>query len=226
MRDNKLTGLLSDLLVPPICPICGTATDGKLCSDCQSELTIFEGDICQRCGRPFSYGFDKRKISNRICILCKDKTLYFKQARSFSIYEGKLKKLVIKYRAKGYRVIEDIMAEMLLEAYKKHYKGQDIDCIDTHMAWMNGVAKSFSKKSLTPFACNIKRLKKGTNGAGSRYPYKLRDCLSVRDKKVLLLGDRLMSGKAINSVSLLLKKAAAESVSVLTVAMPKDRIWL
>jgi predicted amidophosphoribosyltransferase len=235
LEEKDLTGLLGDLINPPMCPVCGTVSGFDLCDNCKQDLKIFDGGICNRCGRPVFLGFDKTRLSNRICILCKDKGLYFLKARSYSLYSKGMAKLIKKYRSNGYKVIEKIITDMLFEAYKRYYADDRIDLLDTHRPGMYSILDTLSKRLSVPFARNIIKTSRSKNNINRPEQdgeisleglYKVKDTLKTWSRKVLLIDYAALSGKTLNSLSFLLKKAGAESISVLTVATAQDRKWL
>ena len=234
MEGKDLKGLLGDLINPPICPVCGTASAPGLCDDCKNDLKMYDGDVCDRCGKPVFSGFDKTGLSNRICILCKDRELYFIKARSHSVYGPRIASLVNKYRSRGYSLIEKILMDMLFEAYKKYYADDSIDYLDTHIPGMYPILDALSKRVSVRFGKNIIKTSSAREDDGQLQGrettleglYKIKDTLKTWSRKILLVDYFTLNGKALNSLSLLLKKAGAESVSVLTVATTADRKWL
>jgi len=128
----NLFELVKDILLPPLCVVCGKINPDYLCSECDLKIKIFGGAVCDRCGKPlnmdesgeFNHGF-------KFCSLCNNENYYFYKARSYCIYEGAAAKIIHKYKYKGYEYISKILAQFLEKAYKNYYSNEEIDFIDT-----------------------------------------------------------------------------------------------
>ncbi len=252
----NISGFLKDIILPPVCVLCGRLSESPLCDICNSEINFFGSDICSRCGKPFGYGpsenlmdasgfkekFDKNITSDNICSLCKNEGYNFYMARSFSLYKGKLAELISVYKYKKYYYLKEVLAGFLERAYKFYYGIEKIDHIDTvpdHLMaemqstgnaalnHMQQLAQVFAEKIRIPFADNILKIKKTQrqqlldreqrmmNQAGA---FKVKDCLKVVDKNVLVIDDVFTTGSTLNQISSTLKNAGAQRIYLLTLA--------
>ncbi len=244
----NISEFLKDLILPPVCVICGSLSPLPLCSLCAGAISFFGNHVCLQCGKPFKSdmpgndGFDKNISSSKICDLCKNEDYHFYKARSFSLYEGKLAELIRKYKYKKYYYLNDILAGFLERAYKLYYSWEKLDYVDTVPNYntyrgfdelrglpnhMQILAKRFSEKIRIPFADNILKIRKTQQQQmldrnhriiNQADAFKVKDCLKVHGKNFLILDDVWTTGSTLNEISITLKKAGAGRICLLTLA--------
>jgi ComF family protein len=81
-------------IYPRICPICNEITEEKqgICFDCIAKLTLVDGSLCLKCGKPMEH-------YSEICDDCtKGKLLYFEKNIPIFIYEPILKKVIYGFK--------------------------------------------------------------------------------------------------------------------------------
>jgi len=128
----NLLELAKDVILPPLCTVCGKISPDYLCSECNSNIKVFGMSVCNRCGRPLNIERPKDlKRSTEFCSLCKNEQYYFFKARSYCSYEGGTAKIIHKYKYNGYIYLGKILSGFLKRAYEDYYSGEEIDFIDT-----------------------------------------------------------------------------------------------
>jgi len=128
----NLLELAKDVILPPLCTVCGKISPDYLCSECNSNIKVFGLSVCTHCGRPLKIENSKDlKFSSEFCSLCKNEQYYFFRARSYCSYEGGAAKIIHKYKYNGYTYLGKILSGFLKRAYEYYYSKEEIDFIDT-----------------------------------------------------------------------------------------------
>jgi len=186
MQANfNISGFLKDIILPPVCVLCGRLSRSPLCDMCNNRISFLGSNVCTRCGKPFGdmqpvtgknfCAFDKNITSVNICNLCEIEEYHFYAARSFSLYKDSMAELISLFKYKKYYYLKEILAGFLKQAYQAYYKNEKIDYIDTvpdynvtdkstgdyhELNHMQVLAQSFSQKIKIQFADNILKIKK------------------------------------------------------------------
>lgn len=88
-----------DLLLPKSCFACtcvlpeGREDPLGLCSDCQRDLLLLDGECCRRCAAPVVVVGDDKALP---CHRCRDLRLHFDEALAAGEYEGLLRHLTLR----------------------------------------------------------------------------------------------------------------------------------
>ncbi len=237
MAETNLIEFFKDIIFPPICSVCGKLEPAFLCDECRSKIIVIDKNTCYHCGRPF---IDKKNFDIKICALCKNDNYFFYKSRSFSFYKEPVVKIIQKYKYKKYYFLGRILADFLKQAYYKYFKSERIDYIDTVPEYtdlrieglysknhMQAVAEELSKLINIPFINNMVKIKRtlrqqkldyyqrNTNIKGA---FKVKNCLLVSGKNLLLIDDVWTTGSTLNELSHVLKKAYAGKIYLLTIA--------
>jgi len=253
MQANfNISGFLKDIILPPVCVLCGRLSPAPLCGSCSCRISFLGRNVCSRCGKPLDNMppvtgktfavFDKNITSVNICNLCKIEEYHFYAARSFSLYKDTIAELISLFKYRKYYYLKEILAGFLKQAYQAYYKNEKIDFLDTVPDYnmtdkstddyhesnhMQVLAQSFAQKINIQFADNILKIKKTqrqqllgrnqriTNIEGA---FKVRDCLKVAGKNILLVDDVFTTGSTLNGISVTLKNAGAKRIYLLTLA--------
>ena len=77
-----MLGSLLDIVLPPLCPLCGAMSTREFCTDCFKGITPIEEPLCITCGIPFN---DKTP-GDRPCGDCLKRKRSFDSARSALVY--------------------------------------------------------------------------------------------------------------------------------------------
>src|SRR6266481_2689532 len=90
---DSLAGAVASVLFPSGCRICEallTRADRlPVCDACLKSFRELPGEICERCGQPWTEGGDVDGDES-ICRECRERGFAFDAARSFGIYDGAL----------------------------------------------------------------------------------------------------------------------------------------
>ncbi|MBN1298654.1 MAG: ComF family protein [Actinobacteria bacterium] len=212
----------------------------NICQRCGTPASA--GDIFQT----GNYGTkDQQKIS---CSLCRLEDFSFYMARSFAIYSKEIACIIHKYKYRQLYFLSDILLYFLMTAYEYYYSGQKIELIETVPAiykntftggslpetetendsgHMRLLAAKLSSCLKIPFGDDIIKIKKTSRQQGLgrtqrklniRNSFKVKNCIKVNGKNILLLDDVWTTGSTLNEISRQLKNAGAEKIYVLTVA--------
>ncbi|MCL5069897.1 MAG: hypothetical protein M1308_03250 [Actinobacteria bacterium] len=133
-----------------------------------------------------------------------------------------------------------LLAEFLKKAYEKHFSGEKIDFIDTvpnyavggqysqyYKSHMQILAEELSKIIRIPFLNNIIKIRNTSKQQKLDYylrknnlnnAFKVRNCLLLCDKNILLIDDVWTTGSTLNEISSILKKSKANKIYLLTLA--------
>ncbi len=184
---------------------------------------------------------DKKKAG---CPVCRDSEYSFYRLRSFGIYSGILKELIIKFKYRKIYTLAPVLTGFLKKAYLENYFSETIDYVDTVPDFvdfrsaasdsasqaqnhMQILVKMFSKETGIPYGDNIikikKTLKQHNLGLYERKVnlegvFKAQSVLSACKKNILLIDDVWTTGNTLNGISQALKKCGAKNIYLLTIA--------
>jgi competence protein ComFC len=223
-NNRNLTDIFKDIIIPPICAVCGKISFGSLCGECMSEIKEIKNKICRYCGRPLSLD----DSSGRRCSYCRDKNYKFYRHRSFAVYKGKIKKIIAKYKYSRINALKGIIIAFLAKTYTENYKYERIDYIDTVPGeHMEVLCRGLSKSIRIPFAGNILRVREVLKQQGLdsvqrksniKGAFKVKNCLFAWRKNMMLVDDVWTTGSTLNEIAGVLKKSGADKIYLLTFA--------
>ncbi len=216
--ENNLIKAAKDIILPPVCPICGNINTKLICSDCKSKIKKLI-DVCDFCGAP--------KNSEK-CLYCRDKNFYFYRLRSYCVYGGAIKKILYKYKQQKNYNLKKVLAGFLEELYIKNFSSGNISYIEgipgNHIEY---ICSELETKLNIPYSNNLKKIRAtkkqkeldfSARSFNLEDSFKLKDCLKVHGKNVLLIDDIFTTGSTLNQASKVLKDAGANKIFALTVA--------
>ncbi|HEY4663276.1 MAG TPA: double zinc ribbon domain-containing protein [Candidatus Humimicrobiaceae bacterium] len=219
--------ILKDIFVPPLCTVCGKAGPELLCRQCMSKINEIGDKVCNYCGRPLSRIDPERKM----CSFCKNEDFNFYRHRSFTTYEGEIRKIIRKYKYKKIYDLKEVITGFLERAYFRNYKDEKIDYMDTVPGeHMEILCRSLSGLIKIPFAGNILSIKKIIKQQGLDYmqrksnieeAFKVKNCMLSYGKNILLVDDVWTTGSTLVEISGILKRAGADRIYLLTIARGK-----
>lgn len=224
MKDSSIIDFFKDILIPPLCSVCGKVDPGLLCQQCRSSIAEIGSKICNYCGQPLPV--NPPNMSG--CTFCKDENYSFFRHRSFALYKSGTKELIRKYKFKKIYGLKAIFAGFLKNTYNKYYKYEKIDYIDTVPGeHMKILCQALSKLIKIPFIDNVLRIRKTLKQRELDYfqrnsniegAFKVKDCLSISGKSLLLVDDVWTTGNTLSEMSRILKNSGAFKVYMLTLA--------
>ena len=162
------------------------------------------------------------------CTFCKNESYSFFRHRSFTFYSSGTKKIIRKYKYKKIYGLKSILADFLKNTYNKYYKYEKIDYMDTVPGeHMKILCQALSRLIGIPFIDNIGRIRRTFKQRELDYfqrksnieeAFKVKDCLSISGKSLLLVDDVWTTGSTLSEVSRILKDSGALKVYLLTLA--------
>ncbi len=229
MLDKSITDFFKDIIVPPVCCVCGRISPDYLCSQCSSEiLPLSNARCCKYCGRPLSDAGQVTAGTEDTCSSCRSGEYNFTAHRSFTLYRKNMKKIIIKFKYKKIYNLKNILAEFLYGVYKEFFSTEGIDYVDTVPGEHTVVlTEYFARKYRIPFIQNILRIKKTERqeklGMNERKInildcFKLRDCLAYRNKSILLIDDVWTTGSTLKEICRIISRAGSKKIFILTLA--------
>lgn len=173
---------------------------------------------------------------NESCPACRECGYNFYRLRSFGLYKGILKKLIIKFKYGKIYTLAPVLNSFLKKTYLENYSNEKIDYMDTVPDFtvfkggftyhgtqtdnhMQILAKMFSKETGIPYEGNIIKIKKTLRqqnlGVYERKVnlegvFKASDMLRAVKKNILLIDDVWTTGNTLNEISKALKNCGAQ----------------
>ena len=127
-----------------------------------------------------------------------------------------------------------MICRFLRDAYVAYYSDEKIDYVDTVPVFgsnvydhMKVVAVKLSMMLNIPFADNLlktrrtdrqQELDKTSRKINLRDAFKVKNCLKIKDKNIMLIDDVWTTGSTLNEISMILKKSNADKIYLLTLA--------
>jgi ComF family protein len=216
---------------------------GYLCPHCIRLLLPITTPMCSICGRPYAtdHGLD------HICGRCESTTSDYQAARAVLGYTAAIRRIIHQYKYQGCTQLAKPLGNMLWEALLMHWDPEQIDVVipvplHRHRLRRRGFNQSAQLLRNWPSQANAlgvdadcfqilpevlvrQKATKPQTGLDAdarrvnmRNAFTLRDAPVVKLKHVLLIDDVLTTGATANACAQVLKRAGADSISVLTLA--------
>ncbi len=228
-----------DLLFPPSCVQCRDdlepSTDRiQICQPCRDELAA-AGPSCRRCGRPAASADDDLED----CHGCRDERLAFDTAVGLGVYEGELRRAVLRAKKWTGESTAIALAELLCQrAGDKFAVDQPEVVVPVPMHWSrrlqrgtngaNVLAEIVARRLGVPSArglivrrrntlpqFTLPRSKRFRNVRGA---FRLSTAYDLRAERVLLVDDIMTTGATCHEVARVLRSAGAKHISVAIIA--------
>lgn len=226
-----------NLFLPPLCSVCRkpVAETHKLCTDCWGKLNFISEPFCLRCGYPFEYEMGEESL----CGLCLDHPPAYDHMRSVFVYEGVTKKLLMGFKhgdrtdflpllshwlSKLYRDNRELHADILVPVpihttrlIKRRYNQAALlaDALGNRLNVQTEMALLKRHRRTPPQKGN--RVERSEN-VKKAFTVAERDLAILKGKTILIIDDVVTTGATIESCALVLKKAGAKKVKVLSLA--------
>jgi len=246
MFGNDLLLGLKNLFLPAFCRACGirilTEENLSFCEQCWGTVELVHEPKCPRCGRPHSHrvGFDP--IESFVCSECFGQKLWVGDTHATGLHVGVLRDAIhlLKYRRK--RLIAAPLAGLLLEHVLRNIDFGSYDAlvpVPLHRRRLK--ERGYNQSELiAEQVClrlpgiNVLHALKRTKDTPSfsmlgaterrnriRNAFLVAPGADLKKKKVLLVDDVVTTGATTNECARMLRKAGAETVDVMAVAVAK-----
>src|SRR5262245_38445468 len=235
---------LFSLFFPDDCRICGDAlheaTRIPVCARCLKKPEPLSAEFfCARCRTPFQNGFPLD--SEGRCAICRSGLRGFDAAYCFGLYEGALRKLIHQFKYSCIRPLARPLGGMLSDALPRDERFDAIVPVPLH--WRRQWGRTFNQSALLaedlarrtglPVVGALRRVRSTapqaglTNAARRRNVAGVFRCVrrnAVHGKCVLLVDDVMTTGSTGAACAMVLKRAGAKRVALLTLARVDRRI--
>lgn len=198
------------------------------CETCLRSLPFNRQKVCQKCGEPLY------SLAN-YCMRCKNSAdRGFDVARAPFLYDGKIKQSVWAMKYYGKKYLAEYLSRFLYDEYvldnlkcdlvipvpltakklaQRGYNQSELLCKCFLDAGLEVDTTSLIKNQNTKNQMELGYKDRQTNLAGA---FAVTDKNKIKGKKILLVDDIMTTGATASEIARVLKKAKANSVSVLT----------
>lgn len=231
---------LSAVLFPPVCGMCQSPMASQaalVCPPCVKSLKPVPTPICSHCGLPVT-GCEPHGAE--VCLACLAKPPAYRKARFGFVYEGELRKALL--RLKFYEAIHlgRALSDFLSQAFHRYYTLDEFDLIvpmpmhpkrlfqrgfnqvvvmGKRLSVQTGIPldrTSFQKVKDTPPQVGLSRSRRAENVRGS---FAVTRRGKIAKRSILLLDDVSTTGATVAEASRTLLQGGAETVQVLVLAL-------
>jgi len=223
-----------DVLLPPVCYVCGGACSGKygLCYSCLGKMKHILPPYCHKCGR--------RTLPDRvICNECNGKRFNIEKSWSCCYYESTLKDCIHLFKYSRYLGLMDVFRDIMVDFARKNEIPKNVDLIvpvpmhatkKRERTYNHSEILALSLAKNLAISIDIKNLKKikWTQSQSELDKHKrmknVKDTFLVIDKnafsgrQVLLVDDVYTTGATINECAKAILDRDAAKVFSLTLA--------
>lgn len=227
-----------NILYPLRCPVChdiAVPRGQKVCKECRKKLNPINGERCFRCSRPLD------DAKQEYCRTCRNKSYHYDQGIGIFTYGTVLKQSLIKLKYENRQEYGRFYGEFAAVYAGKQIKQWKIDVlmpIPLHWKKMEKrgynqaeiIAKAAGKKLDIPVDTKCLRRVVNTKPqkdlSETERKQNLKDAFAVRKKteykRILLVDDIYTTGATVDAAAKVLKKAGAEKVYFLAIAIGTD----
>jgi len=229
-----------DLLFPPFCLGCGKGLASSqpplFCAACQEQITPVAPPFCSCCGRPLPDAAG----AGHTCGRCLTKPPAFAKARALVLYDGPVAEAIHRFKYQGETAGLASFALLGSLAAGEISQPDFIVPIPLHPARLR--QRGFNQALLLAaalFSLERARLRPdlllrirhtapqtGMNGKerrrNLRHAFALARPELVRERRILLVDDVYTTGSTANECAMVLRKAGATAVEVLTLARVRE----
>ncbi len=237
-KKEKIKNTFLDILYPRHCPVChdipvpGTQ---KICSGCRERLRPITGPRCYKCSKPLN------NTEQEYCSDCSRRTHLFEQGIGIFPYSTLLQQSLFKLKygkRQEYGLFYGELAAVYAEEYIRRWKIDCIVSIPLHRKRLEKrgynqaelIAEALGEKVNIPVKKKILKRKINTEPQKDLNPEERRKNIrgaftageGIRGEKVLLIDDIYTTGTTIDEAARALKKAGAEKVYFLVIAIGSE----
>ncbi|MFY9590182.1 ComF family protein [Rickettsia endosymbiont of Halotydeus destructor] len=236
MTITKFYNYLIDYILPSRCLACSEILNskGEFCSSCWGKLDFIAKPYCSSCGRKLEIAI----LENFCCTRCYHNKPNYDLARSLLKFNEYSKKIIHQFKYQDKTVFAKTFAKLLCNRYAKeienidlivpvpmnrfkrllrmynpaHILAQEIAKITGKNIKADTLIKAKWTKSQT-FLSKKQRVNNIKNSIKFNKKYE------IAKQKILLIDDVITTGTTIYECSKILRKAGANSIYVMTIAM-------
>lgn len=235
MSRSGVLELARELLFPSFCALCTNPAEMgmPLCPDCLSRMEFISAR-CGLCGEPFS-----GEPAERLCKDCMTEKPHFEKARAWLKFQEPVTGIVHGFKYQRQFQFLDWMARGLCRLFQKEFAGQKFDMlVPLPMHWQRLMQRGYNQALILarPISQKLKiplrtgtlvRVRNNPPQVGLTRParkqnikkvFAVKNPKMVSGKNILLIDDVITTGATVDEAARVLRKAGAESVSVLALA--------
>ncbi len=237
---------IKNLLLPAFCQECGirilTEENLYFCAACWATIELVHEPKCPRCGRPHSRRVGFEPIENFECSECFAQKLWMDSTHAAGVHDGVLRDAIhlLKYGRKrhiaqplGRLLLEHVMPEIDIASYNLlvpvplHRNRLKMRGYNQSELIADCVCREIPRVSLNPVLRRIKdtpsfsRLGAQERRNQIRNAFQLVPGADVKKKGILLIDDVVTTAATTNECARILRRAGAERVDVIAVAVAK-----
>ena len=217
-EPEDIGDIFSSLMAQHLCPVCAR------------QFMAAESPICMRCGLIFK----SRQGEDHLCGECLQSEKLYGKARAAGVHDQALMSIMHAYKYGGKVQLAGPLSKLLTAVFEHHWQPDAIDLvlpIPLHptrfrergfnqayllvRSWGDIVARDIlQRKRPTSPQTGLGRKERLRNVRGA---FAVRDPLSVKNKRILLVDDVYTTGATVKECARMLKKCNAAQVDILTV---------
>ena len=224
-----------DLLLPPVCEVCGhrlTYDERVICEACWARVEPFNPPLCVRCGRP---------SDKKVCDTCREQPLLPRRVRAIGNYDGILKEAIhlLKYNhrlsvaSRLAQYLADIVAEepefqaadylvpVPLHPTRERERGYNQAYVIAYrLSLLTGIPVLNNVLRRTRYTKDQIDLPKELRKSNVWGAFRVTDADKIRDKTIILVDDVFTTGATLNACTQVLVEAGVHEVYGLACATP------
>jgi len=215
-----------------------------VCRDCLTAPQPLDAEFfCSSCRTPYQNSFPLD--SEGRCSLCRNGLRGFDAAYSYGAYEGVLRELIHLYKFSRIQTMARPLADLLVAALPRDEKFDAVTPVPLHWRrqWQRGfnqselLAREIGRRCGIPMVKVLRRARPTSAQAGLSNADRRRNVVAaftcrrdalrrrkVQGLRILLIDDVMTTGSTAASCALVLKRAGAARVALLTVARVDRRL--
>jgi ComF family protein len=232
---------LSDIVMPPVCLVCRTPIGGHdaLCARCWREIDFIRPPLCDRLGIPLPYDTGGTMIS---AAAAADPPPY-DRARAVAAYTGSMRALVHALKFHDRHDVRRLLGKWLVDAGRDLLAEAEV-VVPVPLARRRLLARRFNQAAIlahevarltglgyeplwlertraTASQVGLSRGQRQRNVSGA-FAVPQRVAGRVKGRKILLVDDVITTGSTAAACARVLRRAGAERVDVLALALVTD----
>ena len=221
-----------NILFPEFCPVCKNPSNchktAPICLACWQVISPYKGPICRKCGKPLASDV------SIICSTCIKDAPAFEWVRSFGIYEGTLREAVNLLKYKRIKRLSRLLSKLMLNLkipqahaiipvplFKRRLRQREFNhsaLLAKHLADYTGIPLIQNclikvRDTRPQVGLSAKERRKNIRNA-----FTITDRQFLQKKDFILVDDVVTTGATVRECSMMMKKAGAKNIYVITLA--------